>query len=572
MSNNQVHFEVFARRKSTSNWTLELATEDRAGALKAAEEMMTQGRAVAVKVTKETLDQETREFKTVSIFNKGEPERKKDKAPRENLDPLCTSPNDLYSGHARERIGRLLEGFLARNRVTPFELMHRPDLVERLEAAGMDLQHAIQKVAIPEAAARGIGVHELIRGFQRLAEAAIERVLRDGKKGVFPNLAKESFAAAAERLEKDPERQYRLGGAVAASIGQGGGSWKDKVSRLLDLADAAPQSPSARALAFQVLELPLAEILGSRAGVADLLGADLDLGGLLAGLTRLAAADSVEALAGIEPTVAKVMPPLDSVAARLANWLEGPYFASVRTAIFRRVMQDLAGPRRLRPNDAKAEIDILRALAMSLTAAAGRSLSAEEVQEAFIARSQLLVRSDFVEAYLGAMRKPAMQEVRALMWLAENVLGTANKRQAHRWIVSNITALRFETEVRNAHGTPMAKLADLAALQRSVINIGASPEDSAPIVTRIGEVGGMVEADTQLVATVARTGGPPVNRLTLLLRLACGDAAPLGPAADRARAEATRMMRQQETRAALAEAPDALERVLALAQTAGMAA
>ena len=571
MYNDQVHFEVFARRKATASWSLELATEDRAGALKAAEEMLAQGRAVAVKVTKETLDPETREFKTVSILNKGEPERKAAKAPRENLDPLCTSPQDLYSGHARERIGRLLEGFLARNRATPFELMHRPDLVEKLDAAGMDLQHAIQKVAIPEAAARAVSVHELIRNFQRLAQAAIDRVLKDGRKGMFPDLNKDGFAAVAERLGDDSDRHYRLSGAVASAISKGR-TWKDKVGLLLDLADAAPQTPAPRVLAFQVLEQPLAEILGSRAGMAELLGADLDLGGLLAAMTRLAAAESVEALARMEQTVARVMPPLDGVAARLANWLEGPYFATVRAAIFRRVMQELSGPRRLRPSDAAAEIDILRALAMSLTAAAGRSLSAEEVQEAFITRSAMLVRSDFVEAYLGDRRRPALAEVQALMWLAENVTGTANKRQANRWIASNVSALRFETEIRNAPGSPLTKLAQLAALQRSVLTAGLAGEDSAPIAAKIGEVGGLVEADSHLLASMARGGGSPVNRLTLLLRLAGGDAAPLGPAADRARLEATKLMRLPETRMALAMAPDALEQVRSLAQSAGMAA
>lgn len=571
MEHNQVHFEVFARRKSGSPWSLELATEDRAGALKAAEEMLTQGRAVGIKVTKETLDAETREFKSVTILNKGEVDRKPAKAPRENLEPLCVSPQDLYSGHARDRIGRLLEGFLARHRATPFELMHRPDLAERLDASGMDLQHAIQKIAIPEAAARAVSVHELIRNFQRLAQAAIERIMRDGRKGVFPALDKEGFAVAAERLTNDPERHYRLGGAVAVSIGRAT-SWKDKVARLLDLADAAPQAPAARALAFQVLEQPLAEILGARAGVADLLGADLDLGGLLAALTRLAAADSVEALVRIEPTVARVMPPLHDVAARLANWLEGPHFASVRTAIIRRVMQELSGPRRLRPTDASAEIDLLRALAMSLTAAAGRSLTVEEVQDAFIARSQLLVRSDFVEAYLGGLRRPALAEVKALMWLAENVTGVANKRQANRWIAANVGALRFETEIRASPETPMTKLASLAALQRAVLNAGLAPEDCAPIAAKIGEVGGLVEADHRVVNGLARGAGPPVSRLTLLLRFATGDAAPLGPAADRARLEATKLMRLAETRMALAGEPEALDRVRALAQTAGMAA
>ncbi len=571
MNDNQVHYEVFCRRKSTSSWTLDLATEDRAGALKSAEEMLTQGRAVAVKVTKETLDAETREFKTVTILTKGEAEKKITKAPVENLDPMCVSPAELYTAHARDRIGRLLEGFLARNRATPFELLHRPDLIERLDAAGMDLQHAIQKIAVPEAAARNVRVHEMMRNFQRLAQSAIERVLKDARKGAFPDLKTMSLAEAAERVVFDPERHYRLGGAVAGHLAQAK-SWKDKVDLILDLADAAPQSPAARVLAFQVLEQPLAEILGARAGMADLLGGDLDLGGSLAAMTRLAAADTVEALVRIEPTVAKVMPPLEGAAARLANWLEGPYFVHVRGAIVRRVIQELQGPRRLRPADAAGEIDILRALAMSLTAAAGKAISVEEVKDAFIARSQLLVRSDFIEAYLGVTkRRPALAEVQALLWLAENVTGASNRRQANRWVASNVGALRFETELRSSQEPPINKLAALAALQRAILT--AMPlEEAQPIAARIGEVGGLVEGDAHVVAGLARPSNAPINRLTLLLRFAMGDAAPLGPAAERAKLEATKLMRLHETRQALAEAPEALERIRTLAHSAGMAA
>ncbi|MFY7852619.1 MAG: hypothetical protein ACOVQ6_12625, partial [Brevundimonas sp.] len=202
-----------------------MATEDRARALESAEEQLAEGRVAAVRVTKEVLDEETREFASVTILNKGAPERTKQKKVREDSAPLCVSPSDLYTGHARERIGRLLDNWLIRQRATPFELLHRPDLVQKLEASGVELQHAIQKVAIPEAQARGIGVHEIIRSFQKLAERAIERILKDQKRGQLPNLDKEGFAAAAERLVSDPERAYLLGAGVGAprAPGHGGG-------------------------------------------------------------------------------------------------------------------------------------------------------------------------------------------------------------------------------------------------------------------------------------------------------------------------------------------------------------
>jgi hypothetical protein len=570
MERAQVHYEVLIRRQHNAGWALEQATEDRAKALALAEEMLADRRAVAVRVTKETLNAQTREFLTVTILDKGEPERVRARKQRDDVEPICVSPQDLYTGHARERIGRLLDTWLARNKATPFELLHRADLVEQLEASDMDLQHAIQKIAVPEAQARGGSVHEHMRAFKRLAQAAIDRVLKDARKGLLPKTDVAGFAALAERIATAPERQYLLGAAVAGVIA-GAASWSGKVNLMLDLADAAPQSQPARALALQVLEQPLAEVLGSTLALNELLGSHLDLGGFLAALTRLSAAETVELLIGVEPAVARMMPPLEGAAARLANWLDGPHFEAVRRAIARRVLKELTGPRRLRPKDTDGEIEVLRVLAMGLTAASGRLMSLDDVQNAFVERSRMLVREDFVEAYLGDDRTP-LAEVEALIWLAENVTGAANKRQASRWVGGKVTALRFETDQRQSSESAAVKLAALARLQRGLSRAGFTPEDAAPIATRIGEVGGLIEAEAQLTGALARAGAPVVHRLTLLLGLAVGESAPLGPAADRAKLEVVKLMRIPETRTELAQTPESVERVRSLLKNAGLAA
>jgi len=200
---------------------------------------------------------------------------------------------------------------------------------------------------------------------------------------------------------------------------------------LLDLADAAPREGHGRGLAFHLLEQPLSEILGTRMGMADLLGAGLDLGGSLAALTRLAAAAPVAALAKIDATVARLLPPLSGPAERLAMWLDGPSFESVRVALGKRVLEELQTQRRLRPGDPHGEIEIMRALAMALTSASGPLLPLDDVRDAFIKRSEALVTADFVGAYLHEPR-PAAQEAQDLIWLLENVTGAANKRRALR--------------------------------------------------------------------------------------------------------------------------------------------
>jgi hypothetical protein len=566
---DQVHYELFVRRKVGAQWTLDMATEVRTHALATAEEALEQGRAVAVRVSKETLDPETREYKSISIFTKGQVDGGKPKKVQEDLDPLCVQPADLYTAHARDRIGRLLEGWLDRHNATPFELLHRPDLVEKLEASGTDLQHALQKIAIPEAEARGMSVHELIRTFQGLVERTVANLMKQFKKGALPDLDKEGFARAAERLAVDPDRAFLLGAGVAASIAPGK-NWSEKLARLLDLADAAPSDPKARAAALAAIETPLAEIIGSKAGMADLLGAtkdggDADLGTTLAAMTRLAGGAQVEALIRIEPGVRNCMPELNGTAKRLSAWLTGEDFPAVRMSIAQRVLKELNGVRRLKPADAEQEIEFLRALAMSLTAAAGRILPPEDITSAFTTRSKTLLNGEFIESLLGRDRS-SREEVQMLIRLAENVMGAVNKRMAARWLSANVLALRFERELRQGPDSAAAKLAALAALQRSLVRSGLVVEDYQPLCTRLGEVGGMIEGDARLVTMLVRAPAPLAQKISVLIKLAMGEAGPTGPVADKAKVEAMKLARAPEAREELANSPETMDLLKGMVQ------
>lgn len=570
MTGAKVHFEVFCRKTIKAGFQLELATEDRAKALEIAEEFLSTGRAITVRVTKETMDPETGEFQSISIFNKGDQEKPKSKMATEDTGALCVSPADLYTAHARERIGRLLEGFLVRNRATPFDLLHRPDLCEKLEASDSELKHAVQKIAIPEAQAKGLVVHEVMRTFHKLVEAAIERVLTHQKKGLFPDFRREGFAAVATRLRDNPDRSYLLGVGVAVDLASAE-SWKDKVDRVLDLADKAPTEGGARALAFQVLEQPLSEILGARAGLADVLGNDLDLGGSLAALVRIAAPEAVDAMTGMDPLCARLTPQLNGPAARLSNWLDSPHFQSVRKALGRRVLDELRSPRRLRPEDPVGEIEIMRVLAMLLTAAGDRMLSHDDIREAFTQRSTALVGSEFVGSYLRTCAL-ALEEVQSLIRLAENVTGGANKRVAAQWLGANITGLRFEREMREGPDSAAHKMASLAELQRAVRRAGLQEAETADLCDKIGDLAGVIEAEARLVASIGRAQTTAGQRIALLLRLAAGEAGPTGPVAARAKAEVMRLLKAPETRQELTGSPEAVARLKPLMQAAGLAA
>ncbi len=565
-----VHYEIYVRKTAPAPWTLLQATEDRQQAIETAEDLLKDKHAVAVRVTKETMDPDTMEFSSVTVLTRGAAEAPKKRVVEADDRPNCMAPQDFYAPHARELIGRSLEDWLMRNGTTVFELLHRPDLVEKLEASGVEVQHAIQKVAIPESQATGQPAHELIRHYQKLTEAAMERVVVAGRKNLFPDLANRSLADVAHRLAGSADRSFVIGGVISGAL-KGLRGARARLDRLMDLADRAPMDGPPRALVMVAIEQILCEMLAARTSLSEVLGPALDQGGSLAAVVRMVAPREIEALIRMDPRMSLLMPAVDGPAARLGVRLEAGEYPILSASLARMVLRELIGPRRLRPTDAPGEIDILRTLAMSLTATAGRLLTLEEVQNAFTERSKSLVTADFVQAYVDPC-ETVLCEAEQLTRLCENVTGNANKRSAARWLAACVTSLRFEQEMRTAPMSAARKLQALAVLHRSVRAAALSEHDTEQIGGAIGHVGGVVEAEAKLTAQLARAPAPPHQKLAALLRLAAGETAPFGPAADRAKAEALKLFRAPEARAALTASPEQIAPLKTLMKAAGLAA
>ena len=568
-----VHYEVYVRKTAPAPWSLQMATEDRAHAVQTAEDLLADDRAAAVRVTKETLDPDTMEFTSLTVLTRGAPEiQRKRVVSEDQAGPRCSAAQDFYTPHARETIGRVLEDWLARSGVTAFELLHRPDLAEKLEASGVELQHAIQKIAVPESQDVGQPVHDLMRHYQKLSDQAVERVISAGRRNLFPSLEHHSIADLAHRMAGQSDRAFVMGGIVAGALkGLRGG--RVRLDRLMDLADRAPMDGAPHAMVMVPIEQILCEMLAARTSLADVLGPSLDQGASLAAVVRMAAPREINALITQDPRLALQVPAVDGPATRLGARLEAGQFPLLAAALARMVLRELMSPRRLRPNDASGEIDILRTLATALTVTAGRLLTLDEVQTAFNERSKAIVTADFVAAYV----KPCttvLCEAEALTRLCENVTGTANKRAAARWLSACVGSLRFESEMRAPSATQTAaqKLGVLAGLQRAVRACGLSERDDTEINSAIGAVGGAVEAEARIVMMLTRSPAPLLQKLSVLLRLAAGETAPLGPAADRAKTEAVKLFRAPESRAVLSAAPEALLPLKGLMQAAGLAA
>src|SRR5262249_40883773 len=216
---------------------------ERQSAIDTAQSLMANDQATGVKVVKETYNDETGDFLSLKIFEDGHNQMKIAPAQEDVPNALpCFKPEDLYSYHARATMTRLIPDFLARNRVTISELCVRADLLEKLEATGTLLQHAIQKIAVAQAASTSQPVQGIIKSLLELVTKAFNRVYRDERANLFPDTKPGGFGSLATKLSEQGDGAYVLNGAIARHLKDAKG-WDDKVFRLLKLTEEVPTNP-----------------------------------------------------------------------------------------------------------------------------------------------------------------------------------------------------------------------------------------------------------------------------------------------------------------------------------------
>ena len=183
----------------------------------------------------------------------------------------CFKPDDLYSYHARATMSRLLTDFLARNKITITELIHRADMLEKLEATGTLYQHAIQKIAVAQASSTTTPVQQIIKSLNELTTQAFHRVYRDQRNGLFPDPHAHQFAELAVKLAPQGDAAYMFNGALARHLKDATG-WDEKVFGLLAIMETAPQEEAPRKLVLSSVDAIMAEILNGSAALHELMG------------------------------------------------------------------------------------------------------------------------------------------------------------------------------------------------------------------------------------------------------------------------------------------------------------
>jgi hypothetical protein len=381
---------------------------------------------------------------------------------------------------------------------------HRADLLERFEATGTLLQHAIQRVAVAQASAGENLLPKIIRSLLELTTQVIHRVYRDAEKGRFEPVKPGGFAALAEKLAAQSDGRYLLNGSIALYLKDASG-WDDKVARLMVLMDeAVGDSPGAKLL-FAAIDSLISEVLNGPAGLKELIGVKENHGAAVMSLVRLFLGKAPDETDGCKGLVA------------LTKQFAQDALPNARVAIAKRIIAEFRGFKRLCPDSLEEEFKTLRLIANLVVTGIGKYLSHEDLVAAFALRSQRLITPEALAPYLAGVAPDAKLE--RLLFVEENVIGAENKRRLADFVMPVITAAAFE-ELFQASSTPLlARLQKLEAIRDRICHSGFQENRRAEFSDAIDRVAAAVEARSRLFESLDRKPGSPAEKAAALLRL-----------------------------------------------------
>ena len=502
----EIHYEVFRRVGAKGSWSLHEIVSTREIAITLAQELMAAEKATGVKVVKETYNDETGDYLTLKIFEEGHNQVKVEPAQEDAPHAIpCFKPDDLYSYHARATMSRLLGDFLARNKITITELIHRADMLEKLEATGTVYQHAIQKVAVAQAASTTTPVQQIVKSLNELTTQAFNRVYRDQRKGLFPDPRPEQFAELATMLAEQSDGAYIFNGALARHLKDAHG-WDEKVLLLITIMENAPPEDAPRKLVLSSVDAILAEILGGSAALHELMGKSENLAGALSNLVSL--------FLGKAPDDAQ------SGLAALTQNFAADSLPEARTAVANRIVAEFKSNKRLCPDNMVDELKALRSIANRLVMGVGKYLSHEDLVAAFTLRSKRLVTQDALGGHIAEAAPD--DKLDRILFVEDNIIGLENKRQLASFVMPVITSASFENHFHNPKLPLLARLQRLTLLQARMRRSGFIDVTRDEVCARMDALAVAMEARGKLFESICARATSPVEKAQTLLRLATG--------------------------------------------------
>lgn len=416
----------------------------------------------------------------------------------------CRKVEDLFQPPAKRILARLLPDFLTKYKLTATELLHRADMLYRLESTGTMLQFVVQQVAIARASQEGRSVQEIIREFNKLVDGVIAKVHEAKRAELFPELPAEKFGALAGALATKPDGLFILNGALALHLREVK-TWNEKALRLITILKAGEKEGGT--FLRDAVSVILGEIVATPKALDDLVGSRETFGDFVLALLHhfLGMAERSEYADG------------DALSLMAPLMVQG-MLPQAHAALAERIIDEIYSLERLREDSLDDEMRVFKDITALVLEGIGDVLKRDEVTAALELRSKRFVTSDAIKSGLAKSVLPDEK----LDWLlsAETcVFGERNKQILAQYAMRIATADSFHARFQASGVSLSRRLQRLASLGEAADRSGFHENDRRMLANACDTAAFELAAQTRLFETIEARSADPVGKVLTLLKL-----------------------------------------------------
>lgn len=493
MKSSNVHYEVLGQRGTA--WTILAVIDDQEKALAKAREAQASYRAV--KVMRERFDKASNTYRSGQIFFSGA--QAKPSKFDNDMPSICWKTEDFYSYEGRRAINRLLRKELTEWGLTATELIHSPDMVQRLQDNGTSVQRAVQQTAIVQIRETGQGVQERIKQIYELIEKG-SRILRKDAPD-FPEITGDNIDSLVGTIDSKESRSYLLHGALAKYL-SGCRDFNDKLTRVIGLIRA--DHP---AWVHEVADNFVAELLSIGKVLPVLIGKRDSLKEEMMAAAELASGQA-------SPEDRRFTPD-----ARMVNRLiAANKMPKTQQSLTRYLSESMSGARRLVEGTVVEEASAVSELAACLKRPDGTWIGEITMVEAIGKRCARWLHPEAISELLAGAQDPE-QKFERLMTLSRHVFGNSNKRKLGEFLMPIISSPQGEVFLTLEGGTVTAKLKRLRVMQDQVLQCGLQEMHSKKIAEKLDELSCRIIRNAQLIERMTQGKSSSVEKCFSLLRM-----------------------------------------------------
>jgi hypothetical protein len=559
----QSHYEILS--DNGRSWNVEAIVPSNSEATERAHDVKRLQGSKAVKVVHVSFNNDAGEFREHEVLFLGN-RRSSVRKYGDGLDAgsPCHSLEHLFSLQSRQAIRRVMRQWLDAHRITPVELLHHPEYINRFEGSGSMLQSAVQRAAMAQAGAYNQDVKMRQRELYDLVDkvSAKAKILWRAEK--CPIIHNDDLDELVATLADEKDKDYLFCAALTNWLRRFQ-SGQEKFIALLEMATRS-KKPATTAH----LDGYLTDFFEDANTVAKLIGNQHTLGGAV-----LRLADLVNPNLALKFTQEPSEPPQAFVAdvnspsgekekvkdeiysdaddddedepehpaiEKFREVLRRGRFPKCRQTLIRRIDQTLTGPRSLSNGGVLQDAQLLAQLHERLCDEDGKFVMGSDMEEAFTQRSQRYVSGDAVGRMLEGVSDP-VRRVSILLDAVQGIFGKASRQRIGDYIVAVLKEPKNQESLRNPEKPPAVHMRNLGTIQRRILDSGLSEKQLDIASEILDDVSLELLERAQILSKIAARSSNSIDECISILKLCAAGTFTEGRTMEQARARAAVVLR-----------------------------